>query len=103
MPTQTDSQLQLGDVLMEVSIMERFAECAGVCRLLEYGVTRDGFHIVMPLYKCNLADWRAALPHDLRSCLDMQRLFINVFRQVCSSIQGGLSGMCLLFLDMFLL
>lgn len=82
MPTQVDSQLQLGDVLMEVSIMERFAAFAGVCRLLDYGVTSDGFHMVMPLYKCNLADWRAGLPHDLRSCLDMQRLFINVFRQV---------------------
>lgn len=81
MPTHTDSQLQLGDILMEVSIMERFAECEGICRLLEYGVTHEGFHMVMPLYKCSLADWRAALPHDLQSCLDMQRLFINVFRK----------------------
>lgn len=84
MPSQADSQLQIGDILMEVSIMERFSECEGVCRLLDYGVTCDGFHMVMPLYKCSLAEWRSALPHDLRSCLDMQRLFINIFRKACT-------------------
>jgi hypothetical protein len=82
-PTDPDSQLQVADVLMEVSIMERFHACPCICPLLDFGVTPTGFRLVMPRFRCSLADWRACLPLQLRYVLPLQRLFVNIFRLVC--------------------
>jgi hypothetical protein len=87
-PTHADSQLQIADVLMEVSIMERFQECANVCHLIDYGVAPEGFRLVMPLYKCNLAEWRERLPSDTSLMLPLQRLFLNIFKQVRASMRS---------------
>jgi hypothetical protein len=81
-PTHFDSQLHVADVMMEVSIMEMFSHDEGMCSLLDYGVSPDGFHLVMPLYKCDLAVWRSRLPTDVDSCLLLQQLFLNIFSQV---------------------
>lgn len=62
--------------------MERFLHSPLVCNLMDYGVTAEGFKLVMPLYKCSLATWRDNLPKTLASCLSMQRLYVNIFRQV---------------------
>ena len=67
MPSQHDSQLHLADVLMEVSIMEMFRDVPGICKLLDFGVTDEGFKLVMPLYQGDLATWRAAQPFRLTS------------------------------------
>jgi hypothetical protein len=85
MPDHLDSQLQISDVMMEVSIMERFAAERGICSLLEYGVQPGGFRLVMPLYRCDLAEWRERLPTAVPAVLPLQRLFINIFQQVRTS------------------
>jgi hypothetical protein len=81
-PMDADSQLQVADLVMEVSIMERFNDTPSICQLLDYGVTPSGFRLVMPLYRCTLADWRARLPLEVGQILPLQRLFLNIFRLV---------------------
>lgn len=83
MPTSEWSQLQVGDVLMEVSIMERYGGEPSVCGLLDFGVGPAGFALVMPLYRCSLDDWRARLPcGDAAAVAPLHRLFCNIFRLV---------------------
>lgn len=68
--------------MMEVSVMEMFPRDQGICTLLEYGVAPDGFRLVMPLYKCDLAEWRTRLSTFTDDILPLQELFINIFSQV---------------------
>jgi serine/threonine protein kinase len=82
MPSQQDSQLHLADVLMEISIMERFRDVRGVCQLLDYGVTPEGFKLIMPLYQGDLAAWRSKLPKDIQFVAAHEQLFLGIFRQV---------------------
>ena len=82
LPSDSTGQIQVADLLMEVSIMERFAGEACVCPLLDYGVTPAGFRLLMPRFRCTLADWRARLPGDVEHVVPLQRLLLNVFRMV---------------------
>ena len=68
---------------MEVSIMEMFRDVPGICKLLDFGVTDEGFKLVMPLYQGDLATWRAALPVDIRYITANEILFLSIFSQAC--------------------
>lgn len=81
MPSQHDSQLHLADVLTEVSIMEMFRDVPGICKLLDFGVSAEGFKLVMPLYQGDLAAWRANMPDDIQSIISNETLFLSIFSQ----------------------
>ena len=81
-PADGDAQLQVPDLLMEVAILERFNGEPCICPLLDFGVTPTGFRLVMPRFRCTLAEWRAQLPSDVGSVVPLQRLFLNIFRLV---------------------
>lgn len=46
------------DVYSEVQILERFRGDLRVCQILDYGVDRDAFVLVLKHYKCSLRAWR---------------------------------------------
>lgn len=46
------------DVYSEVQILERFQGDARVCQILDYGVDRNSFVLVLKHYKCSLRVWR---------------------------------------------
>jgi hypothetical protein len=82
LPSGAGNQLNVADLLMEVSIMERYARDGAVCPLLDFGVTPGGFRLLMPRFRCTLAEWRVRLPTDVAAVAPLQRLFLNVFRLV---------------------
>ncbi|KAG0621861.1 hypothetical protein M758_3G053500 [Ceratodon purpureus] len=46
------------DVYSEVQILHRFQGDQRVCQILDYGVDRDAFVLVLKHYKCSLRAWR---------------------------------------------
>lgn len=86
LPAQQDSQLKLEGVLKEVIIMEMFADDPGICKLLDFGVTPEGFNLTMPLYSSDLASWRSRLPVDVEFAASNEKQFLRVFSQVCHTL-----------------
>lgn len=46
------------DVFSEVQILHRFQGDPRICQILDYGVDRDAFVLVLKHYKCSLRAWR---------------------------------------------
>lgn len=85
LPSSPYDACVLADVFGEVSILERYRGCEGVCQLLDYGLQGRAFWLVMRRYRCSLAEWRArqhAAPTQPAAAL----LYLRVLRQVR---QGG--------------
>ncbi|KAK9831313.1 hypothetical protein WJX81_001162 [Elliptochloris bilobata] len=72
------------DIFSEVAILERLRACAGVSRLLGYGVEADAAVLVLRRYPTSLAAWRAGLPADPAPQL---RLYLRVFAAVLAAME----------------
>lgn len=46
------------DVYSEVQILECFQGDSRICQIIDYGVDRDTFVLVLKRYKCSLRAWR---------------------------------------------
>ena len=43
----------------EIGVMQRLAHVPGVCKLHDYGISRQGIYLVMTRYSCSLHAWLA--------------------------------------------
>jgi hypothetical protein len=57
-----------------------------VCQLLDVGLVPDAYWIVMPRYRCSLAQWRAALKAHPPSHPQAAALYLAVLLQVGSGL-----------------
>ena len=57
-PRTTEDRCVLHDLFTEVLIMDRHKDDARICHLLDYGVTKDHYYVVMKCYTMSLKAWR---------------------------------------------
>lgn len=65
----------LHDIFNEITVMERLANYSGVSRMYDYGVTKDGYYIIMHKYVTSLRDLRLKLFDDPATLQSNQLLY----------------------------
>ena len=65
----------LHDIFNEITVMERLANYSGISRMYDYGVTTDGYYIIMHKYVTSLKDMRLKLFDDPATLQSNQLLY----------------------------
>jgi len=75
------------NLFVELSAMSALQDVAQVCKLYDFGVSRDTFHMVMERCKSNLKEWRSKKPKHVSE----QDLVL--YLQIYAQLLGGLAAM----------
>ncbi|KAG2387299.1 hypothetical protein C9374_001631 [Naegleria lovaniensis] len=81
-PKLIDEACILYTIFNEILIMEKFKADPRICRMYDYGVTKDNYYIVMKEYKTSLKTWRLKqTTHFLQNI----PLYMNIFKRILES------------------
>ena len=81
-PKIIDEACILYTIFNEILIMEKFKADPRICRMYDYGVTKDNYFIVMREYKCSLKKWRSKqTTHFLQNI----PLYMHIFKRILES------------------
>eukprot|EP00474_Spongospora_subterranea_P001688 CRZ02146.1 hypothetical protein [Spongospora subterranea] len=58
------------DLFSEIAIMERFRNSSNMCHLYDYGVSKAGYQLIMPLFPMSLRQWRQEQNRNLQIISD---------------------------------
>lgn len=97
-PTSIYDHCVLYDVYTEVAIMEQLRFCEGVCRIVDYGVSKESYWLVMKHYPLSLKQWRiqqttpqanranklesSTIPPGPSFSAQQLRAYFDIFRQI---------------------
>lgn len=68
----------------EIGVMQRLAHMPGICKLHDYGISRQGIYLVMTRYSCSLRAWLAK--QTVKPSLRL-RLYMELFCQLAELLK----------------